>query len=184
MHVIKPHETAVTLFGRDGGVWVYPSKKAALAALGANWISRNVGAHFCECDGRAPVWAEAESRVDWRPWYSYHEFVMRDDFGQPLTWSNFSELQPRCTYWRYRYLDNWNGEGPVPGIHGRRHYRYFRRPGTTPERRISFAIAEDGEPAPRAARNATNLPNSYDDIGRSNVECRNWKRFRKQQWRG
>lgn len=183
-HVIKPYETAVTLFGRDGGVWSYPSKKAALKALGKCWISEKVGTHFREYRESSLLWSKTEGHYLRIPIYAYSEFIMRDDFGQPLTWADFRVLPTRRIFWRYPKLENWNGEGPVPGVQRHRGYHYFRRPGTTQERRQSFAVREEGEPAPRAGRNATNLPNSYDDIGRSSAEGRNWKRYRSHQWRG
>lgn len=181
MFVIPQFETAVTLFGRDGGVWVYPSKQAALKALGGSWISHNVGEQFREYSECSLLWSAAENRYLRLPNYTYNAFIMRDDFGQPLTRVDFS-AQPHQRSGRYCKLAAWNGEGPVPGVRRHRGFRYFRRPRTTQERRQAFAVREDKEPAPRARRNATNLPNSYDDIGRSYIEARNWKRYRKHQW--
>lgn len=66
----------------------------------------------------------------------------------------------------------------------RHHCRYFRRPHTTQERRLSVAwISEEGEPAPRGSRSFCNLPNSWDDYTRSDYYNRNWKKFRKTQYK-
>jgi len=66
----------------------------------------------------------------------------------------------------------------------RERYLYFRRPKTTQERRYnSFWLIEEGEPRPRAARNHKNLTNHWDDVVRSDVYGRNWKKFRDQRWK-
>lgn len=66
--------------------------------------------------------------------------------------------------------------GAVHGVHCYRGggHHYFRRIGTTGERRLAQCLApEDGEVAPRAARNARNIPNSWDDYARTRE--RSWK---------
>ena len=94
---------------------------------------------------------------------------------------------------RYQF---WDGLGPVPGTRKHRGgYRYFRRPQTIGQRSSACAGArfDDGLEAlsesmlrkidARPSRNARNLPNSWDDIGR----CiqRSWKEHggkRGKQW--
>lgn len=64
------------------------------------------------------------------------------------------------------------------------HYRGFRHIRTTQERRASVhVLAEEGEPPFRAARNTHNLPNYWDDMYHSDWGQKNWKRFRKTQWK-
>lgn len=63
---------------------------------------------------------------------------------------------------------------PVPGTSRRVRGCFFRRPGTTAERRLAAGtLREDGEPGPRPARNPRNLVNAWDDVPR-HVE-RGWK---------
>ena len=96
---------------------------------------------------------------------------------------------------RYQF---WDGLGPVPGTRKHRGgYRYFRRPQTIGLRAGAAGAAdarcEEGLEAlseamlrkidARPSRNARNLPNSWDDIGR----CiqRSWKEHggkRGKQW--
>jgi hypothetical protein len=64
---------------------------------------------------------------------------------------------------------------PVPGVHAYHGASCFRRVRTTAERRMAaLVLREEGEVAPRAARNARNLPNSWDDYMRGGFE-RCWK---------
>lgn len=69
---------------------------------------------------------------------------------------------------------------------GKRHPRgyYHRHPHTLQEIKASaHVLVEDGEPIWRASRNHHNLPDSYDDINHYDDYNRNWKRYRKQQWK-
>lgn len=69
---------------------------------------------------------------------------------------------------------------PVPGTGGYRSYgTYFRRIRTTQERRMSFSHPE----YIRGKRNFRTLPNSWDDLDRSDLHYRCWKRTKKRkQW--
>jgi hypothetical protein len=78
---------------------------------------------------------------------------------------------------RYKFRD-----GPVPCIgryHGNRGSTYIH-PRTTQERRWSLAAAEDGIKW-RGRRNFHSLPNVWDD--KTRYIQKNWKEFRKQQWK-
>lgn len=60
----------------------------------------------------------------------------------------------------------------------------YRRPKTTQERRWAHAWDdEDFAPKVRKARNKKNLVDAWDDRRLSSREDRNWKRFRKTQWK-
>ncbi len=186
MHQIPAHETAVTLFARDGSVFAYKSLRAALKALGTRWISAHVGPHF-------RVFSHISRRFDterelwvYESVYDEYNFIMRDDAGQVVTASNFSPLIEERR-WRgrwFRLLENWNGEGPVPGVSRPRNGHYYRRPKTTNERRqAALVLEEEGEVAPRASRTGHNLPNAWDDYRIRARKDRNWKRFRNTQWK-
>lgn len=49
--------------------------------------------------------------------------------------------------------------------------------------RDSFHFSEEGEPPVRGARKAKSLPCLWDDHIRSNLDNKNWKRFRKTQYK-
>jgi hypothetical protein len=79
---------------------------------------------------------------------------------------------------KYRYYNYFNG--------GKRHPRghYHRHPHTLQEIKASaHVLMEECEPIWRASRNHHNLPDSYDDINHYDDYNRNWKRYRKQQWK-
>jgi len=66
--------------------------------------------------------------------------------------------------------------------HNRSHYH--RRPKTISERRASVSvIKEEGEPIWRYSRNHHNLPTTYDDLTCRDTYNRNWKRYRKKQYK-
>lgn len=184
MHIVKPYETAVSLFGADGQVFVYPSLRAALKARGIRWIRAHVGRHFREFSHVSQLGAAVYAR---EAVYTVRDYIMRDDFGAALTAADFEPLVGRGRYGvlgrRARRWPAWSGTGPVPGT-GRHNWGYcHRRLHTTPERRWAQFIREEGEPAPRAARNVHNIPDSWDDYPILSREDRNWKRFRKTRWK-
>ncbi|KVP39731.1 hypothetical protein [Burkholderia ubonensis] len=187
MHQIPAHETAVTLFSRDGDVWAYPSLKAALKALGERWIAANVGQHFRVFDYAARRFDSVRAVWVTEPLYVEHAFIMRDDAGGVVTAATFSPLIARRR-WRSRWTrmwETWNGEGPVPGVRCRRGGgHYYRRPKSMMERRqAAMVLTDEGEVAPRGARSLKHLPNAWDDYCVAAREDRNWKRHRRTQWK-
>lgn len=105
-----------------------------------------------------------------RTFFKMIESEERDIFG-------LVDGEPETVFYglpfRYRF-------DPVPGIcsYGG-WWRYFKRPKTTQERRLSFAY----EGYVRAKRNSRNLPSSWDDIAKAR-RTKGWKRSKnkKKQW--
>lgn len=64
---------------------------------------------------------------------------------------------------------------------------YYRAPKTTQERRLvgrrDLLHIDEYVVRIRPSRNWTNLPNTYDDISRSDIGDRSWKRHRLTQYR-
>lgn len=106
---------------------------------------------------------------------SYHQYILCDSFGDNIdpadVEAKYCETHPTHRRWKY---NSWAK---------RRRYR-LRRIRTTHERRWVRAW-DDEEFAPkiRARRNARNLPDSWDDYVRRDVDDRNWKRHRRHQWK-
>jgi hypothetical protein len=181
MVVIPAYQTAVTLFGRDGSVCVFPSKQAARRALGLPWIQENVGRNFRVFSHTSNLGGKIFER---HAVYVDYPYVMRDDFGGILTAEDFATPSPWHPDWSiYRRYPFWNGEGPVPGLFRWHSGHYFRHPKTLNERRLAIAMADLGEVPPRARRNHRNLVTANDDLRISARKIRNWKRYRRTQWR-
>ena len=140
------------------------------------------------CDGgtclQATASFEAHVQVEASPAKCAH-FALRamrstahyeasDPFGKLLPMATLLArgrvLVERKERTRYRYLSRWKfpvycGVGPVPGVRKwRGGRRCMRRMKTTGEQRLNaLVLREEGEVAVRAARNAHNLPSSWDD---------------------
>lgn len=183
MHIIKPYETAVTLFHVDGGVWTYPSLCAAAKDLGLNWINRNVGEHFVQYTHKEYSYQEDGKRKA-QPVYRTHAYIMRNDFGQAVTWLDFGHLVRKTLPWyQRRYLD-WNGKGPVPGTgKPKAGHDYYQKGSPSRLRRTAVTAKDEGEVRPRPKQD---LGSHYDDAWDwySYNRCkRSWKHYRKHQWR-
>jgi len=78
-------------------------------------------------------------------------------------------------FFRFKYRCD-----PVPFTRRKRGGRWYRRPGTTYERRWSEADREYVRPK----RNKCNLVNAMDDFQRSDLKnLRSWKKLKKKyQW--
>jgi len=75
---------------------------------------------------------------------------------------------------------------PVPGIHHRKQFCSFRTIPTTKEKRLYYAYEyeckEEGIKF-RGRRSARTLPDAYDDIYRSDMRSKSWKKMKKSnQW--
>ena len=182
MHIITAYQTAVTLFGRDGSAVAFKSIAKARQELGLAWIRKNVGRHFTEFSHTSNLGDKIFER---RPVYIEYQYIMRDDWGDPVVFDDFKTSKERTRLLGYRaywHHPTWNGEGPVPGLYRFSGYHYFRHPRTMQERRLAIPMEPEIEPLQRARRNHHNLPTSYDDLKNFSRSDRNWKRFRKTRW--
>ena len=60
----------------------------------------------------------------------------------------------------------------------------FKRPATSQEKRAASALEKERGPVKvRAKRKSKNLPSEYDDVYRSDVSSKSWKKHRKHQYR-
>lgn len=106
----------------------------------------------------------------------YHDYVLRDSFGDVVDPADVRRAHYNLDPYIPRYR-RFSGRK-------RRHYRFHRRFRTFQERKWAQAW-DDEEDAPkvRARRNAKNLPNPWDDYPRHDWRIRNWKRYRRYQWK-
>jgi hypothetical protein len=173
---VAPPAQPVTLRSDLGQVWRYASLRAVIDALGVDWLSAYVGAHHIHT---RPL-SDGEQHT--------YPYILRGSFGEIITAEDCRRLADpdRVPWWaRARpALLSWNGAGPVPYVHRRRHGHCFRRVATLGEHRAAAAVLRDeGEPVFRGARNGHNLPTAYDDRHISSHRIRNWKAFRRTRWK-
>lgn len=171
MYVIPPTNSAITLFGPNGKGQIFASKFAALKALGWPWIRDALTSREFRMDGKGRL-------------MGYCPYTFKSESGEELTFADFytawrPAARPLKNTWR-----SWNGEGPVPSTGRLGGGRYFRRPKTIAAKRQSVVLSEYGEPPIRAKRSTSLLPSAWDDYPISAMSDRNWKRFRKHQWKG
>lgn len=178
MHVIPKYQTSVSLFHVSGKVTVYKTKAHARRALGLRWIADNVRKEFRAFSHRE-YFADSQ---DISFVYGESEYVMRDDFGQPLLREDF--LTPRDRLYSRRLLRGYYcGYGPVPRTGKSRSYsRYYRGMRTQQARRMAQVMSEE-EIRPRPKRSEKSLRSSWDDVYRHDLDHRSWKRHRKTQWK-
>lgn len=173
MHTIAKYEPGVVLFSRAGTVTRYDSLKSALAELGFRWIKENVGVDFTTRFYREYSWS-----------WSTCSHILQTDYGASLTAADFLPFVPKPVKRWWARLD-YNGVGPVPGVRkyrgGRRHFRLVRTMNEC--RAAALVLPEEGEVPPRPRRNEKNIPDSWDEIHCSSRRNRNWKRYRKTQWK-
>ncbi len=160
----------------DGIVHTYKSYES----LVANWahIRRlDIGKKFkIEYEWFKELTLRIRENQQGIPYARYHEYILRDSIGNILdpdeVRAAYNKAHPyRRSWWYY------------PGT--KRNFRsMYRRPRTTQERRWANAW-DDEEFATkvRARRNYRNLPNSWDDIPHTDWSYRNWKHYRKHQWK-
>lgn len=103
--------------------------------------------------------------------YRYFSHTLRDSFGDYVDINNIKHQCPKS------YHNIFSGRKRSSG-------HYYRRFRTLNERKQSeFWKGEEFTPKPRARRNFKNLPDSWDDCPISSWKDRNWKKFRKHQWK-
>lgn len=126
------------------------------------------------------------------------EYILRSDFGEIITvddlntaWSTIrKERLDAHLEKKYKEANKDFRRAPAPHTRCRRGggYSYYRQFHTFPEYRDNEALLSDEDAQeyriiPRPKRVSMNLPNNWDDIGRSDYKNKNWKRHRKTQWK-
>jgi len=169
MQSIPPYKPTIKIFSHAGLVSTCASLEAALNFLGDSWVE-------------AYVYAYRFGELACKP-----GFILRTEAGEEVAPGAILSLYRERYVFRGRRgraIDQWNGIGPVPGTGRYRGGHFYRRIRHANARRQAFWIAEEGEVAPKPARSFKNLPDNWDDYHVSARKNRNWKRFRKTQYKG
>jgi hypothetical protein len=131
------------------------------------------------------AYATAARANDW-DYFNLRAFSARTKSLSVAALVAWGERMPsRWRQYRFRSMCRSDGyvsrQGPVPGLRkrrGGRGYSHLMRTMSA-RRQAALVVAEDGEVAPRAARNASNIPSSWDDFARRRHLDHCWKSQRK-----
>jgi hypothetical protein len=192
MYQIKPQQPSVTIFQRNGGHWCFNSLRELLGQFSYAWLNKNVGSNFRTFVGstwqtaaghhRLPLGVQQEEPCYWTTVYREFNFVMRDGEGRPVTYLTLPQLfGVRSTFKASRL--SWNGTGPVPHT-GRRHRRrHGQGVQFANALRTAVTFISEGEVPLRQKRGKALQVDWCDDYRNVDHNTRNWKDFRKTQWK-
>lgn len=200
IHVVTEPRRKVFLVRYTGEVYLYDSYREFLSYLRGD-VLHNMGKSFRDVrcfyttrwvrDYRGEYRCIDEKTMVYTYWVAHWDHKsgsIIDPAQLKKDWDEYLNELHRLRTSHKRWWYRWNNKifeyrnGPVPFI-GRHHSHrgsWYRHMKTTQERRWSLAEKEDGVRG-RAKRNIHNIPNSWDDWARHNEK--NWKRFRKNQWK-
>ena len=111
------------------------------------------------------------------PVYRYYSYTLRDSLGNYVDVLDIQN-QYNTQHPKYFKYNRFSGKKCSAGRH------YYRRVRNLNERKQTEEWKVDHRaPKPRARRNLRNLPDTWDDYRVASREDRNWKNFRKTQWK-
>lgn len=106
-----------------------------------------------------------------------HQYALIDSLGDIIdpdkVRESYNKLHPRSNNGRWKW-----GRSNKASRFG----SYYRHPRTFQERKWNCDM-EDGAPPPRGRRRQGTLPCDWDDRIRDSVFWKNWKYYRKHQWK-
>lgn len=192
MKTLKNNTTpapVIRLINRHQQAVEFSSIVVATRILGIRWILHNVGLRFSD---PAPAHAQYACRNLGDPLLT--QYLLVTDSGRIIDPANLAaELatygaplyvyKPRSSL--YSSLSKYNGKGPVPGSGKKsRGFYFLRRPKTSQAIRQALSVLkEEGEPPFRAKRRPRQVPDAFDDKVARGMLIKNWKRFRKSQYK-
>ena len=197
MHVVHEPRRKVFLVRYTGEVYAYDSYREFLSYLrsdiiGGIWTSFRAVRYTYNVWWSASLGRSVEEKIPiytiWVAHWDHKSGPIVNPEQLKEDWKEYCN-ENRRRHGRYRswwyHRNNRVFEfrcDPVPFIHKYHSHKgtYYRHMKTTQERRWSLAEKDDGVRW-RARRNFHNLPNAWDDWARHNEK--NWKRFRKHQWK-
>jgi len=178
MYNVRPINPEIRLIGHEGVESVYPSYEYFLEHTSYYFINEYIIDKLSKPPGSLY-------------WYGFiqpkHEYyVLRDEFGSVFSRAEIlnDKRELNTSTWIYKSLYGWEyRRTPVPrtGKLRRRYFGcYYKRPRTTQERKWGYAHQE----FVRGNRRPHNLPNSWDDKPRGDIDNRrSWKNKKiKRQW--
>ena len=175
MHIIPKAPRACILLREGHPPVEFASREAAFTVLRPLMLAGRFGTAFAPALYRT-TWLGLSLRRD-----PITHVLIDVATWTPLSLSAFQDWLPARTPWHLRRYATWNGNGPVP-FTGRRHLGSVYRSLRTLRSRAQAQCLDVEEPMgrPRAWKN---LPTAWDDFARADFGQKNWKRYRRTQWR-
>lgn len=192
MYKVPEKPLNIRLIDESKNIWEYRNLEEAakeLFKIFSHTISSHIGDHFNAYRG---VWYDDENQTFHK--FSNYPYILRTELGDIVSLKELREALPRHIYrWERRdALIKSAGfrQGPVPRT-GKRRWRFasfYRRPKTRQEIKESDSYFLDEDMIyynikSRAKRSSHSLPSSWDDVVRSDYGLKNWKNYRKTQWK-
>ena len=196
MYNVPTFVPKVYLIHRDGRKWEYKNiEEAARVLRAANFLGDYyhaplIGSHFNEAKYHDYIPEDEPIPLN------TYDYIVRDELGTIITCNELREIasKNRTSRWRKRYLSQAEvtqkhfRDIPIPYTGRRPGYNVYRKIHTTPEHRDNDFLNYDEDALEynikaRPSRRKHMLPTSWDDNVRSDFGCKNWKRFRKHQWK-
>jgi hypothetical protein len=168
MFVVPRNDAPYTVFGSNGTVDVYQSKAQLIKAIGWRHLRHSIVEVAPDSVAKWVKKGQYDAVFVPDSYYSVRRVVL-NVFGEVVDFAAFEAFEPRKTGPEWFSGHRW------------RKSRCMRYPKTYNERRMNALVyEEDGEVPARFARTG-GLADDRDDS--KLILQRNWKVFRRQQWR-
>lgn len=185
MYEVKKYVPKIRLISRAGSIWEYNSMSEINYIINLRRLWEEIGNSFKDS---ILSFRWIKGKITEIP--TWPNFIIRTELGDIVTVDDLKKYSPtKRYYYKYRYFPFKFRKGPVPNIHCcRGGFHYYRHIKTTQEHRANRAILTDEEfklyrVKVRAKRAKNFLPNTWDDILYSDITIKNWKKYRRTQYK-
>lgn len=124
-------------------------------------------------------------------YYKYYTYVVFNEYHEiiapDIIYEDVYQKRIKNQKWRYRSFKF--RDGPVENIRCYRGgWHYYRQVKTAQEYKENCSLVHNEDISfykvkIRAKRNNNNLPNAWDDLNHQDYNYKNWKNYRKTQWK-
>jgi len=182
MYVVPQYDIKILLISSEGDTVVYDNYNGFIESTSIYFVRNHIVTTFKDAHSNLLLWLNSGESTE--------RFIVRDALGSVFSTSEIINDISNLLDNRYKdnkyYKQQYNGvvfrRTPIPYT-GTGRYKFgcfYKKPKTTQEKRLSFAHSG----LVRGKRRANALPDTWDDVVRSDVYTRkNWKHYKKKkQW--
>lgn len=185
MYEVKKYVPKVRLISRAGSIWEYNSMSKAYYIINSRRLWTEIGNSF-----KDSVYSFRFIKGKCIKVVTFPNYILRTELGDVITVDELRDYSPpKRPYFLYRHLPFKFRKGSVPNIHcSRGGFHYYRKIKTTQEHRANRAVLTDEDAKlyrvkVRGKRAKNFLPNTWDDIIYSDITIKNWKKYRRTQYK-